>query len=277
MKRADLPVVVGIDGSDAAINAVLWAIDEAVVRDVRLRLVAAVPLSDLRGSSDTRGPESQYAETALRAATAAALAAGKPVKVETAIEPANPQDLLIDESHSAAMICMGSVGINRFAANVLGSTAQAVANGAHCPVAIIRSRARSSGPTDHPSAHQSWVVAAINELSDCDDVLELGFAEAALRNTGLIAVVMPWWTEDAERNTLMDATIDNWSARHPGVPVQTWIASRSLAEFIADSEDSVQLVVVGRADAHQVSRLVGPVDGLSRFDHNECSVLVTRH
>ena len=33
------PVVVGVDGSKAAINAALWAIDEAVSRDVPLRLI----------------------------------------------------------------------------------------------------------------------------------------------------------------------------------------------------------------------------------------------
>jgi len=33
------PIVVGIDGSQAAIEAVRWAIDEAVSREVTLRLV----------------------------------------------------------------------------------------------------------------------------------------------------------------------------------------------------------------------------------------------
>ena len=35
-------VVVGVDGSKAAINAALWAIDEAISRDVPLRLIHVV-------------------------------------------------------------------------------------------------------------------------------------------------------------------------------------------------------------------------------------------
>ena len=35
-------VVVGIDGSRAAVGAALWAVDEAVSRDIPLRLVYAI-------------------------------------------------------------------------------------------------------------------------------------------------------------------------------------------------------------------------------------------
>ena len=37
-----LPIVVGIDGSQAAIQAAEWAIDEAVSREVPLRLVEVI-------------------------------------------------------------------------------------------------------------------------------------------------------------------------------------------------------------------------------------------
>jgi nucleotide-binding universal stress UspA family protein len=36
-------VVVGIDGSDAAINAAKWAVAEATSRDIPLRLIHAIP------------------------------------------------------------------------------------------------------------------------------------------------------------------------------------------------------------------------------------------
>ena len=36
-------VVVGIDGSRAAVRAALWAVDAAVSRDIPLRLVCAIP------------------------------------------------------------------------------------------------------------------------------------------------------------------------------------------------------------------------------------------
>ncbi len=39
MWNASAPAVVGVDGSEAAIDATLWAIDEAASRDVPLRIV----------------------------------------------------------------------------------------------------------------------------------------------------------------------------------------------------------------------------------------------
>ena len=39
MWKASSPIVVGVDGSDAAINAAKWAIDEAISRDVPLQIV----------------------------------------------------------------------------------------------------------------------------------------------------------------------------------------------------------------------------------------------
>ena len=41
-----LSVVVGIDGSRSGIVAALWAVDEAVSRDIPLRLVYAIEPSD---------------------------------------------------------------------------------------------------------------------------------------------------------------------------------------------------------------------------------------
>jgi nucleotide-binding universal stress UspA family protein len=63
-------IVVGIDGSDAAINAAKWAIAEATSRDIPLRLIHAIPeRADAPAGDDSLDIE--YAETALRNATAA--------------------------------------------------------------------------------------------------------------------------------------------------------------------------------------------------------------
>ena len=48
-----LSVVVGIDGSRAAVDAALWAVDEAVSRDIPLRLVYAIDSID-NSDTDTR-------------------------------------------------------------------------------------------------------------------------------------------------------------------------------------------------------------------------------
>jgi len=90
------PVVVGIDGSKAAIRAALWAVDEAVSRDVPLRLLHAIEQADRRES----GPAT--AETALRQARTAIEAAGTPVKMESEIAHGPALETPIAESLLAA-------------------------------------------------------------------------------------------------------------------------------------------------------------------------------
>ena len=48
------PVVVGFDGSEAAIAAALWAADEAIARDVPLRLVHAANVAPVHPHGDFR-------------------------------------------------------------------------------------------------------------------------------------------------------------------------------------------------------------------------------
>jgi nucleotide-binding universal stress UspA family protein len=115
------PIVAGIDGSTAAINAAYWAIDEAISRGIPLRLVQvmhAEEVSTVPGEEDHLA--TQYAETALHAAHAAIQASGRPVNVQTAILRGDVDSALIEESCRAAMICVGSVGIGHAASRLLG-------------------------------------------------------------------------------------------------------------------------------------------------------------
>jgi nucleotide-binding universal stress UspA family protein len=99
MWKASAPVVVGFDGSDAAINAAIWAIDEATSRDVPLRIVHVSHIEGQSGApKGTFRLDAQYAESSLRAATAAVEAIGEPVKIETEILWESPATALINES-----------------------------------------------------------------------------------------------------------------------------------------------------------------------------------
>jgi nucleotide-binding universal stress UspA family protein len=94
---------VGIDGSDAAINAAKWAVTEATSRDIPLRLIHAIPE---RQPDEPAGDESldiEYGETALRAASAALHAVGEQVKIEADLAHGSPKSVLINESRHAAM------------------------------------------------------------------------------------------------------------------------------------------------------------------------------
>lgn len=78
-------IIVGIDGSHAAITAALWGVDEAISRAVPLRLVSVI--KPTHPSPDDYDRDLAHAERSLREAQSAVEAAGKLVKIETDIRP----------------------------------------------------------------------------------------------------------------------------------------------------------------------------------------------
>jgi nucleotide-binding universal stress UspA family protein len=265
-------VVVGIDGSQAAIHAAEWAVDEAISREVPLRLVEIIPEQVEPAPFASVGNvrmEVEYGETALRIACAAVEATGKPVKVETAVLQGDPAATLIAESRNAEMVCVGSVGIGRFARAFLGSTAAELAEAAHCPVAIIRSQHRHSKP-DSP-----LIVVAVNDSPDHDDVVEQAMREAELRDAPVLALgVLQKDTGDIPSDEL-HRRVQHWGRRHPRVKIYAGSTRTEIAEFLAVMDRTIQLAVIGDTDADQVARLLGP-HRHPILGHAECSVLIVR-
>ncbi len=271
-------VVVGIDGSQAAVRAARWAVDEAIARDLPLRLVAVIPPESTTTSAKPPSSEPipldlEYAETVLREADAAILATGKPVKVDTAIVPGNPTEVLLAESRTAELVCVGSVGIGAIARRFLGSKATALAEGAHCPVAIIRDH----GAVQRPS--RGWVavgVKASTDDEDHEDVVIAALEEARLRRVPLVAIGL--WQEDFGFTPYdeLDRIVQTWTQRYPDVHVYPVTTRSGLVKFLADDIEPIELVVVGADEAGEVAQLVGP-HSHPILEHRECSVLVVRH
>ena len=265
-------VVVGIDGSQAAIRAAEWAVDEAVSREIPLRLVQVIPEQVEPAPVASVGNvrmELEYGETSLRTASAAVEATGKPVKVETDILQGDPAAALIAESRDAEMICIGSVGVGRFAQKLLGSTAAELAEAAHCPVAIIRSQQRQLKP------HSALIVVAVNDSPDSDDVVEQAMIEARLRHAPVLALgVLQKESGDMPCDELK-RRVQRWGRRHPGVKIYAGATRTEVADFLAVMDRTIQLAVIGSTHADQVARLIGP-HRHPILGHAECSVLIIR-
>ena len=265
-------VVVGIDGSRAALDAALWAVDEAVSREVPLRLIEVIPPQVEPAPFASVGNvrmEVEYAETALRIAAAAVAADGKPVKVETAILRGNPAAVLLAESRDAAMVCVGSTGIGRFAKALLGSTAAELAEAAHCPVAIIRTRQHRAKPDI------DLIVVAVNNSPGNDDVVERAINEALLRRAQVIALGV--WRQDLGEmpHDEVERRVRVWEQRYPSVQFHALATRTGIADFLDVSSSRIRLAVIGSADIDQVASLVGPRSH-PIVGHAECSVLIVR-
>jgi nucleotide-binding universal stress UspA family protein len=166
------------------------------------------------------------------------------------------------------MICIGSVGIGPIARKVLGSTAESVAKNAHCPVAVIRSIHQSNEPAS------GSIAVVVDDSPGNDTVLEHGFGEARRRKAPILALGVWRWGFGEIPYDQLNRRLGRWVTEHREVHVRPAAARHGAAEFLANTQERVQLAVVGSADADNVARMVGPHN--PHFGHTGCSVLVVR-
>lgn len=272
-------VVVGLDGTHSALDAALWAVDEAVSRDIPLRLVYAIDPHHTSGSElgDAAG-DLATAETAVRCAVTAVESTAKPVKIEMEILRARPARALIDASASAAMLCLGDTGPEHCPQGRIGSTAAEVTASARCPVAIVR------GHNSRPR-RGDWVVAEIEGSPVGNRILQHASEEARLRQAPL-RVLTSWQTRFtdvynnrpvAEGNRSAKAQLDRqlakWKKRYPDLDVEPVVVHGNTLNYLTEHADSVQLLVVGRERARGIRDLVGP-PGYASLHEAGCSVLI---
>ena len=262
-------VVVGIDGSRAAMEAAVWAIDEAIDRDVALRLVHATGIPrQSPGPAGALAPEIEYGETSLRAASSLVEGTGKTVKVEAEILWGSVEDALIAESMSASMVCVGSVGIGWVAQRVLGSTAVAVARKANCPVVVVRYPSEIGA-----GGSSAWIVVGIDERPDNEEVATRALAEARLRHAPVLAVGT-WHSElGALTYDALEGRVSTWQERYPDLHIRAVSTGGSLPEFLVGYQNDVALAVVSGKDADQLPLIIGPHER-PLLPHAECSVMV---
>ncbi len=276
MRDSELPpssVIVGVDGSRNALTAALWAATEAVDRDIPLRLVYAIEAqlhADASGALAT-------AETAVRQVFTAVEATTDDVKIEVEILQGRPTDKLLEASRSAAMACIGAVGFKTATTRRLGSTAAALAQSAHCPVAIIRGETSPANPGS--------VVVEVDRLPDSDLVLAQAIDEALLRKVPLVVVAAwePHFTDvrdggavaDMNRQAKADLSrrLERWTRMHPDLDIRPVAVPGNLLNYLSRHAHTTQLVVVGRRRTHGVAEMIGPPSYAALHD-TDCSVLV---
>ncbi len=270
-------VVVGVDGSRAGVRAALWAIPEAGSREIPLRLVSSIEPAGRSPDGEAGGRGA--AEAAIREAVTAVEATERPVKVETEIVEGRPTATLLEASRSAAMLCVGAVGIRHLEHNRVGSTAAALVADAYCPVAIVRDSERVG-----PRA-PGWVVVELDESPDSATVLACGVEEARLRGAAL-RVLGSWQSRYtdvhdshavADGNRMVRARLDrrlsHWRHRYPDLDVRPVPVHGSALHYLAKHANEIQLVVVGARNAESVGELIGPV-GLGALHNTDCSILI---
>lgn len=131
-------IVVGVDGSESAREALQWAVDEARRREATVEAVHAwrtVPLADYAFTEHVPGGSARYAQETLDAAVGSVDTTG--VTVEPKLKTGGAAQALIHEAKGADLLVVGSRGRGGFSGLLLGSVSQQAAQHAPCPVVIV--------------------------------------------------------------------------------------------------------------------------------------------
>lgn len=141
-----LPVVVGIDDSPDAAEAVAFALDQAVARGVDLVAVRACQPPPVPRRRDAAPPtyDREELHRAQRRLVDAALQGWREkhpdVAMNVRLVHTTAADALITASADAQLVVVGARGRGGFPGQALGSVVRKLIDHAHCPVAVVRHR-----------------------------------------------------------------------------------------------------------------------------------------
>ena len=146
-------IVVGVDGSDHSHRALIWAMRQAAQQHVPLTVLAVRPEPVRPATGIYWGvhdyPEDSHNPDVARKAVGQIVEQARNEIGETAPEvtmnvvTGDPAQELINASHDASLVVVGSRGSGGFAW-LLGSVSSKVAHHAACPVVIIREKGQAS-------------------------------------------------------------------------------------------------------------------------------------
>lgn len=135
-------IVVGLDGSEASLEALGFALEEARSHGSELKAVKAWNVPPLAYGPVWSvpihvGDYAKIAQAELDKSLELAGAADSGVTVKPVLREGQPADILCAEAKGADLLVLGSRGLGGFRGLLLGSVSQQCANHAPCPVVII--------------------------------------------------------------------------------------------------------------------------------------------
>jgi nucleotide-binding universal stress UspA family protein len=134
-------IVVGVDGSESAQEALRWAVAEARVRNAIVEAVYAwhqpfatgyAELGEINNLDHFEKEAQQALDAAVDAVDTSGIA-----PVERRLVPGGAASVLVEQAKGASLLVVGSRGRGGFSGLLLGSVSQQTAHHAPCPVVII--------------------------------------------------------------------------------------------------------------------------------------------
>ena len=287
---SQMQVVVGVDGSEEAIQAALWAAAQVKQTDGSLRVVCAYPTASYSAAALDGGFAVIDDESLRQGALSAAEEAAALVRQETGVESevvaliGDPAVVLTDMSRSVDMIVIGSRGGGGFADRLLGAVSATVPAHAKCPVVMVPQH-KSGKPfipidrivvgSDGSDQASQALFKAVDMASDWNAELTAVVALPVSAGGGALS----WLPVAVDRQILVDdikeslgTAIDKalrgrdlWVARH--------VLDGSPAALLTEFSTAVDLVVVGTRGRGGFAGMLLGSTSQTVLHHSTCPVM----
>lgn len=253
-------IVVGVDGSDSAAQALAWAAREAELHGWPITAVMAWGFLDQHHTIVGERFDPNYGKddalTALDTYISQAVGPARSGSVQRRAVCDLAAPGLLDSAAGASLLVVGARGLGGFRGMLLGSVSQHCLHHATCPVAVVR---HDGAATEGDAVER--IVVGIDGSDTSGHALTWAVEEACLRQASL-EVVHAWHVpyvggylytagaldptafEDAARSTL-EAAIDGIDTTGLAHPAKRILTNGGAASALLDAAKGADLVVVG--------------------------------
>lgn len=275
---ADSRILVGVDGSEDGLRAVLYAMREARARGGSLWLVHVVDLrsmsTGLWGLVADQQDLERAGQAALQDARDLLTRENFPVeRVHSEVVLGDPLVELPRLSAQARLAVTGRRAISGLERMFVGSTSVALVTNGQCPLIVI-----SSASTPRETGRLRVVAVAVNAWPPHGSALEWGAGEAGLRQARLRVVHVLPASHRAQAGELaataaeLDAQLAPMRSGHPDLAIEAEVVTGNPIDELVELSRVVDLLIVGLGPAGT------PVSGLTRglLAHASCPVGLCR-
>ena len=291
MENVQVPhgsIVVGVDGSPASEQAVLWAARQAHLEHRPIALVHAVSPTVATTWMGSPGFDpatlleavDESAKAQLRAVAATVHEHQPDLEVYRVQDHRDPRDALLGLTDRAAMVVVGSRGRGAMASLLLGSVSLAVSQHARCPVVVVRRQGREG---------DGGIVVGADGTARSDAAIGFAFRQASVRSLPL-TVVHAFWSEQDEgypsqarrydeadledMRLLLSESIAGPESDYPEVKVSLHVERGVPDSVLLHACRTADLVVVGTHPTNAVYDLLAGEVSRSVLAHAHCPVAV---
>ncbi|MFF9403550.1 MULTISPECIES: universal stress protein [unclassified Streptomyces] len=265
-----LPLVSGVDGSQTSLRAVDWAVDEAALHGLPLRVVYASE-EERRGDAAPalglgRRSEQALADNIVDTAAERARRRHPDVDITAEVLPGDAVIALLREGQNAGALIVGERGHGGVTGLLLGSVSLAVAASHPCPVIVVR------GDKAGIESTHGRILTGVKEAERGSAAVRFAFREAGARDCVLDAVhawrCPPRNRADHPRTadephlyckeraaTLIDLAVADSVREHPTVRLHSAAIEGTAAKTLVQRSAAADLIIIG---AHRRRGHLGP-------------------